>query len=178
MVTTYVTNDRQTESGSAGHAAPRLVHTVETFEDAVDLRLRDPHSLVLDVDLDEVGAGAHGERHLSSRLAVGDGIDHDVAQRRFQLCRVPVDQLAPVSPADHLYLFQLRGMGDELDGCVDESVDLNHRRVLQGVVTLDAGKVDHVVDQLRQPSRLSLHAVGEMLDCLGVVSGGDDRLGQ
>lgn len=99
----HVLDDGEAETGPAGGARARRVHTVEPLEDAVPVPFRYPDALVGHRDLDQVAAGsgdtAPGDPDAGACRGVVDGVLDEVAQGRRELAAIsPYVQV--ISPAD------------------------------------------------------------------------------
>ena len=70
------------------------------------------------------------------------------------------------------------GSSGAVHGLADHSVDVHRAALLRDVGALEPGEFDDVLDKRRKPCRFLVHALGEPLHRLGVVSGRLECLGQ
>ncbi len=166
------------EAGAAGDSRPCRVDSVEALEHPVEVVRRDADALVLDRDLDDRAVRAHADGDARVPGRVGDRVDEQVAQRGEQLALVAVDEPLAGIARDELDVLAARLRAHLVDRAPHEVVDVDHLGPGQRVVTLQAGQVDDVLDEVAQARGLHLHALGEVAHLVGVVAGGEHGLGQ
>ena len=173
-----VLDDREPEAGAAGGAVAGRVDAVEPLEDAVDVLGGDADALVDHRDLDLLALGAGGDDHPGTPARVGDGVGDEVAHRGADLLLRAEDLQAVLAARldGDLLGGGLHGAG--VDGGGDRGVEVDHDRLLERVVALEAGELDDLLHQLGQAVALGEHPAGEALDRLGVVGGVGDGLGE
>ena len=174
-----VLDDREAQAGAAGRAVASGVDAVEALEDAVELVGRDADALVGDADVDDVVARRAPRRPRSSprgsrRRRWRPGCRRP--RRPARGCRAPrgrARRCAPARCSRALASVRFSSMAR----ATILSTSTGHRLV-QRVVALQAGELDDLLHQSREPVALGVHPCGEALHGLGVVGGVDHGVRQ
>nr|WP_237267963.1 hypothetical protein [Tessaracoccus aquimaris] len=177
-----VPDDRQAESGASACAGAAVVDAVEALEDAFLLLRLDPDPVVGDADLD-VLVGVPVDRRdrdgdAGALVRVVDGVLHQVGHGVGELPPVAEHERLRCACEDQADLPLCRALPGPGDGLGDDVVDVGDLAREHRVFGLQPGQVDDLVDQLGKARRLDLKLCREPPNCLRVVVGGLDGLGE
>ena len=128
----------------------RHVHAAELLEDARLLVARNPRAGVADVDLNRAVPGCRRDANLAAFRRVLHGVLDEVAEHLPESRAVAADRRQPSANRrddGHLLLSQF----GRLDRLVDETGELDLLEAVGEGPGLDAGRVEHVADELREP---------------------------
>ncbi len=109
---------------------------------------------------------------------VGDRIRQEVAQGCQELTLVAVQEAAGRLTHLDLDLLPRGERAHFVHGSTDEVVDTDDLRSRERIISLQPGQVDDVLHERAEPSRLDLHALGEVADLLLIVGRSQERLGE